>query len=108
VMVRAGQHDRARDAFAKAIEIDPTSAVAYANLGSDELAAKQFASGIEHLKRAVVLDSRQFDALYNLGLALYESGKPEEARPYLQQFVTTAPPARYAADIEHIRALLEH
>jgi choline-sulfatase len=108
VMMREGRHDRARDAFAKAIEIDPTSAVAYANLGSDELAAKQFASGIEHLKRAVVLDSRQFDALYNLGLALYESGKPEEARPYLQQFVTTAPPARYAADIEHIRALLEH
>ncbi len=106
VMMREGRHARARDAFAKAIAIDPTSAVAFANLGSDELATREFRSGIEHLQRAVELDSRQFDALYNLGLALYESGRRDEARPYLQQFVNSAPPAKYAADIEHIRALL--
>jgi tetratricopeptide (TPR) repeat protein len=54
----------------------------------------------------VALDPRQFDALYNLGLALYESGRKDEARPYVQQFVATAPPGRYAADIEHMRSLL--
>ena len=106
VMVRQGRHDRARDAFAKAIAIDPTSAIAFANLGSDELATHELSSGIDHLRRAVELDARQFDALYNLGLALYESGRRDEARPYMEQFVNTAPPAQYAADIEHIRATL--
>ena len=106
VLVRQGHHDRARDAFAKAIAIDPTSAVAFANLGSDELATKQLESGIDHLRRAVELDPRQFDALYNLGLALSESGHRDEAWKYLEMFVNSAPPAKYSADIEHIRALL--
>jgi choline-sulfatase len=107
VMMRAGRHDRARAAFAKAVELDPTSAVALANWGSDDLAAGQLAPAIEHLRRAVALDTRQFDALYNLGLALYESGRKDEAQPYLRQFVSTAPPARYAADIEHLRSLIK-
>ena len=107
VMMREGRHDRARGSV---LQSDCASIrrrrSPIANLGSDELAATNSHAAIEHLRRAVELDPRQFDALYNLGLALYESGSRDEARPYLQQFVNTAPPAKYAADIEHIRALL--
>jgi tetratricopeptide (TPR) repeat protein len=105
-LMRGGQHAEARDAFAKAIALDPSSAVAYANLGIDALTAHDLGAAVDALRRAVTLDPRQFDALYNLGLALYESGRRDDARPYLQQFVNTAPPSRYAADIAHIKSLL--
>jgi arylsulfatase A-like enzyme len=55
---------------------------------------------------AVELDPRQFDALFNLAMALTEVA-PSDARPYLERFVREAPPTRYRRDIEKARALLE-
>jgi arylsulfatase A-like enzyme len=107
VMMRAGRHDRAQAALRKAIEIDPTSPQAYANLGTDDLAAHRMSDAIDHLRHAIDLDPRQFDALYNLGIALYDGGRHDEARPYLELFVKTAPRARYAADIARIERMLE-
>jgi Tfp pilus assembly protein PilF len=34
-----------------------------------------------------------FDALYNLGTTLAQAGQMDRARPYLERFVRTAPPA---------------
>jgi tetratricopeptide (TPR) repeat protein len=106
-MMRAGKHDRAQASFRKAIEIDPTSPVAYANLGTDDLAAKRTNDAIDHLRHAIDLDARQFDALYNLGIALYDGGRRDEARPYLELFLKTAPRARYAADVARIEQMLQ-
>ena len=39
---------------------------------------------------------RLFDALYNLGTVLYNAGRRDEARPYLERFVNEAPRGRYA------------
>src|SRR5437763_2370104 len=39
VYSRLGQHDRARAAFSKVLELDPTSATAHENLGVDFLAS---------------------------------------------------------------------
>ncbi len=58
------------------------------------------------MEKAVRLDPRLFDALYNLGLALDDAGRGDEARPYLERFVNEAPPARYAPDIVQLRRLL--
>ena len=44
------------------------------------------------------LDPHLYDALYNLGTVLYDSGRRDDARPYLQRFVNEAPPARYQQD----------
>jgi cytochrome c-type biogenesis protein CcmH/NrfG len=55
----------------------------------------------------VQLDPRNFDALFNLATELVNAGRMAEARPYLEQFVRTAPPAFYARDIERLRALLK-
>jgi len=89
------------------IELDPTSATAYANRGANEIRAGEMTSAIADLRRAVTLDPRQYDALYNLGSALSDEGKQDEARPFLELFVRDAPPARYAADIAHLRAVLK-
>jgi len=108
VAMRLGRHDRARAELRKVLELDPTSATAYANLGADELAAGEVAVAIGDLTRALDLEPRRFDVLYNLALALVESGRRDEARPYMERFVREAPPARYARDIARFRTLLEN
>jgi len=55
---------------------------------------------------ALQLDPGLFDALYNVATTLYDAGRREEARPYLERFVRQAPPARYGADIARFRRLL--
>jgi arylsulfatase A-like enzyme/tetratricopeptide (TPR) repeat protein len=61
---------------------------------------------VEAWKRCVELDPRQFDALFNLGMVGAELGRPEEAREALEQFLSSAPPARYAEDLELARETL--
>jgi arylsulfatase A-like enzyme/Tfp pilus assembly protein PilF len=106
VAMRHGQHDRAQAAFRKILELDPTSASAYANLAADHLVAHDLGSAIDELRQAVALDPRNFDALYNLGMALDAAGRGGEARPVLERFAQNAPQPRYAADVAHVRALL--
>ena len=123
------------------LELDPTSAKAYENLGVDELGAGDLAAAVDRpaaapssldprlagahnalaavylrqgrtaeaiaeWKTAVQLDPRLFDALYNLGTVLYNAGRRDEARPYLERFVDEAPRGRYAADIAKLTPLL--
>jgi tetratricopeptide (TPR) repeat protein len=61
---------------------------------------------IAHWQTAVQLNPLLFDALYNLGTVLYDSGKRAEARPYLERFVERAPTQRYGPDIANVRAML--
>ena len=103
--MRRGRHDVAQQSFRKMLELDPTSATAYANLGADDLSAHDLPPAIDALTQAVALDPRNFDTLYNLGMALDAVGRRDEARPYLQRFVAQAPP-RYAADVVRVRELL--
>ena len=63
-------------------------------------------AAIEHWRQAVARDPENFDALYNVATELVNDGRPGEARRYLEQFVRTAPPAFYAADIARVRNIL--
>jgi len=56
--------------------------------------------------RPRLVSTRNFDALYNVTMALIKAGRPDEARPFATQFVTTAPAAFYAADIARLKAWL--
>jgi tetratricopeptide (TPR) repeat protein len=107
IYMRRRQHDRARAAFAKVLELDPTSATAYANRGADEIGAGDLPAAIIDLKQAVALDPRQYDALYNVVMALHDTGRRDEARSYLEELVRDAPASRYAADIARLRAELK-
>lgn len=57
-------------------------------------------------RRALELDPRRYDTLYNLALVAAESGELDEARQALRRFIDTAPPARFAPDLEKARARL--
>jgi cytochrome c-type biogenesis protein CcmH/NrfG len=57
--------------------------------------------------KAVQLDPTNFEALYNLGVNLAREGQKERARPYLEQFMRTAPPAFYSDDRRDVATLLQ-
>ena len=106
IEMRRGRHDQARAAFRQLLERDPTSAKAFANLAADYLQTRDFPNAIDALKQATTLDPRDFDALYNLGMALDSAGRGNEARLYLERFAAQAPAGRYERDIATVRALL--
>ncbi|HEV3058296.1 MAG TPA: sulfatase-like hydrolase/transferase [Vicinamibacterales bacterium] len=106
VQLSRGRLDAARAAFAQAREMAPDSAAAWAGLGVVALKAGDRDGAIANWKKAVSLDPANFDALFNVGTTLLDAGRPGEARPYLEQFVRTAPEGRYARDVAGIRAVL--
>jgi arylsulfatase A-like enzyme/Tfp pilus assembly protein PilF len=106
VHLQRGSLAAAADAFARAAASDPTSSRAHAGLGVVADKSGRPADALTHWKRAVDLDRTNFDALYNLSTGLVTAGRLAEARPYLEQFVRTAPPAFYARDIARIEQYL--
>ena len=62
---------------------------------------------LESWKRAVAVDPKQYDALFNIGLVAGNAGRYDESRRALEQFVRTAPKERYAQDIARARSALQ-
>jgi arylsulfatase A-like enzyme/Flp pilus assembly protein TadD len=97
----------ARRHFDRAVAADPRSSRAHAGLGVVALRAGDRQRAIEAWTRAVQLDPANFDAVYNLGTTLARSGQADAARPYLELFLKTAPPAFYAKDLKEVATLLQ-
>ena len=95
----------ARTRFEEAIAVDPRSSRAYAGVGLVALRQGSRAAAIEAWTRAVQLEPGNLDALYNLAVTLAREDRAA-ARPYLEQFLKTAPPARYAKDRAEVARLM--
>ncbi|MEX1129076.1 MAG: sulfatase-like hydrolase/transferase [Vicinamibacterales bacterium] len=96
----------AHAAFSRAIENDPRSSRGHAGLGVVARQQGRLDEAIVEWRKAVELDPTNFDALFNLASALAGAGRVEEARPYMTQFIQTAPKAFYGPDIERFRQFL--
>jgi len=57
-------------------------------------------------QRAVELDPRLWDALWNLGVQASRNGRPQVARAALQRFLDAAPRDRYGGDMAEAKRLL--
>ena len=106
IELQAGHLDAARAAFERALQSNADSSQAHAGLAMIALKRGDRDAAIVDWRRAVDLDPTNYDALYDLGLQLLRAGRPAEARPYLDRFVSTAPRSLYGRDIEEIRAVL--
>jgi arylsulfatase A-like enzyme/tetratricopeptide (TPR) repeat protein len=95
----------AAQAFERAVDADPAFAPAWAALGAAYVTSDR-ARAIGAWTRAVDLSPGDYDTLFNLGMLLWQSGRRDEARPYLERFVRDAPPSRYSADAADIRRML--
>jgi choline-sulfatase len=104
--LQRGDVPGARDAFTRAIANDPRSSRAHAGLGVIALRSGDRERAFAEWKQAVATDPRNFDALFNLASELLSAGRTAEARPYVDQFIRTAPPALYGPDIERLRAAI--
>lgn len=96
----------ARDAFSRALANDPRSSRAHAGLGVVARQSGQVDAAITSWREAVTLDPTNFDALYNLCVVLITAGRADEARPFVTQFVRTAPPRVYGREIDEFRRWL--
>ncbi len=90
----------------QAIAIDPRLARAHNALAAVYLRQKREADAIAEWQTALHLEPQLYDALYNAGVTLWDSGHQDEARPYLERFLQEAPAGRYAADLAHVRSML--
>jgi tetratricopeptide (TPR) repeat protein len=103
------REDKIADAEAwvrKALDADPSLADAYTTIGVIFQRTGRTGNAIEAWRRATEIDATQFDALFNLTISLAQGGQLDEARRYGRQFLATAPPAFYGADLAAIRRLL--
>ena len=107
VYVQRGDRAAAAEAFERAVELAPRSSRAHAGLGVVQLQTGDRPAAVASWSRAVELDPANFDALFNLATELVNAGDLATARPYLERFVRTAPPAFYADDIRRLSGLLE-
>jgi arylsulfatase A-like enzyme/tetratricopeptide (TPR) repeat protein len=90
----------------RALAADPSLANAYTTLGVIFQRSNQMDNAIESWRRAVELDGTEFDALFNLTIALAQRGARAEATAFGERFLATAPPAFYGADLVTIKRLL--
>ena len=79
-------------------ELRNALAVAYARSGD-------LPRAVEEWRQVTLKRPDDPDALYNLGTALLQLGRPDEARPVLQRFIEVAPP-RYAKDVAEVRDMI--
>ena len=97
----AGRH------FADAVRVDPFSSQAQAGMGVVSLKTGDRRSAIAAWTKAVELDATNYDAMYNLAMALLGDKQAAAARPYLERFLRSAPAAFYEKDLREVAALLQ-
>jgi tetratricopeptide (TPR) repeat protein len=106
VELRLQRPQQAVEHLRQALAIKDDLPIAWNTLGVALYQIEGPAAAVEAWQRSVTLDPKQFDALYNLGLVAANLGRRAEARKALRQFVDTAPPQRFAADIQKAQGIL--
>ena len=106
VTLRLGRAAEAEGHLRRALELNGRLAGAWNTLGVALYQTQRPGEAVAAWQKAVEIDPRQFEALYNLGLVAAGQGQRAEARRALRQFVATAPPQRFAADIQKAQGIL--
>ena len=106
VHLRLQQWAPARDAARRAVDLQTVRPRAWNDLGVALFQLNDVPGALDAWQRAVELDPRLWDALWNLGVQASSHGRPAVARAALQRFVDTAPRDRYGNDMAEAQRLL--
>ena len=107
VLLRMSRAAEARDELKRALALNDRLPIAWNTLGVALYQLEGPAAALGAWRKAYELDPQQYDALYNSGLVAAEQKQWAEARKVLRQFVETAPPQRFAADIRKAQGILQ-
>jgi Flp pilus assembly protein TadD len=97
----------AKSWFEKALASQPEAPGTLSALGLAQVQLNDTAGAHASWSRAVELDPRQYDALFNLAMLSGRMGRTDEARRALERFVSTAPAERYGVQIAQARKFLK-
>ena len=92
-------------AFEQAVAADPRFAQAWEGLGAARVATDP-SGAVEAWRRALELEHRNYDLLFNIAALLHDHGRASDARPYIERFLREAPPDRYPREVAMLRAWL--
>jgi arylsulfatase A-like enzyme len=106
VLLREGRTPEARDELKRALELNPSLPISWNTLGVALYQLGDPPAALSAWHKAYELDPRQYDALFNTGLVAGSLGRRDEARQALERFVATAPPQRFAGDLEKAHGML--
>ena len=107
VSLRMDRPAEAQRYLESALKLNDRLPVSWNTLGVALFRQQQTGPALDAWERAVALDARQYDALYNIGLVAAEAGRRQQAVKALERFVDTAPAERFGGDIVKARALLQ-
>ena len=106
VALRQNDVRAAHDFLQRALALNPRLPLALNTLGVVYARQGDTARAVDAWNRAVALDPRQYDALFNIGMTEGRAGRYAEAKRALQRFVESAPPERYARELDTARQAL--
>jgi arylsulfatase A-like enzyme/Flp pilus assembly protein TadD len=95
----------ARDRLNRALALNPNLPLTLNTLGVIDAREGRYPQAIQMWSRAISLDRRQYDAMYNLALVAGQQRRWDICLQALNQFIETAPPQRYAKDIQKAVAM---
>lgn len=98
-----GQKNAGRDAYARATQLAPDDAYAWANLGAAEMLLGNVESGERAYLKALQLDADNWLARYNLATHLARSGRREEALEHLDKAISTLRRSGETKRLEDVR-----
>jgi len=97
---------RAVEALNRALEINPRFAPAHDLMGDALAADGKSEEAASSWKQAVQIDPAQYGALFKLATLYQKLGRAADAKPYAEQFVASAPAAKYKREIEQLRKMI--
>jgi lipoprotein NlpI len=106
VQLTGGRRSAARASFEQAVGHSPNLSRAHSSLGVMAIEDGRVEEAFDHWKRAAALDPSEYGRILRMGLAFAREGRSVAGRACLEFFAANAPPARYAADLDRVRAWL--
>jgi len=98
----------ARQWFEKALQKNPNLPGTLTSLGTALVQLGEDQQALVAWKKAMELDPKQYDALFNLAILTGRHRQFDEARQYLEQFVAVAPRDRYGEELAEANRILRN
>ncbi len=107
VALRRKDWAEARVESRKALDLNDRLSLAWSYFGAASYQLGQHREALAAWEQAVQRDPKNFDALFNIILVAERLDESERLEEALKRFVASAPPSRYARDIETARLRLK-